>query len=710
MQKTSMVFAIIILLAIAPVQGAEKEKGEKTKENTTDEETKKLEPVTVMGRKLSPYRVDTNTALGTDTPVLDTPFSITPIPRQVLNDQAAQSLEDAVRNTPGVSINLGEGNRDQLIIRGVSTNSAFFMNNMRDDAEYFRPLYNVDHIDILKGPSASRFGRGNASGIVNFVTKQAERREIRHIMVEGGGGNNASPWGHFRSQLDFGTPMGDSSAFRIMGMGETSGSFRDFYFLNRYAVNPEFHFEPDDRTQIDLNLSYLNDNRLDDRGIPSQNGLPIDVSRSQFFGSPNQNRYYSQVTAGYFNIEHQFDEHLKIRNKFYVFDNTHNFSNFAPATSVNEDGMFQFLGYQSLTQRISYQDRVEIISDFNTGGIKHQVLSGADYTWQRDWASVVSPQGGFDLPQFFSINNSLLTTEVPLTSLSRNNHIAADEIGVFLQDQIAFNEHWSILLGARYDRFTVNTQFLAVNATQQQTNDTWSPQLALMYKPVEFDTMYFSFSRNYIPTGANLSSSISTPGTNISPERSDQYEFGNKLSLVDDKLLMTLAFFQINLTNIPGELPNGSPEAISIGKQRMKGIEWSTNGSITDQWNIFANYTYMPEANNLVAVVGTAAGARVGLVPRNQFSIWSTYDINKHWGFGAGVHGESNRYATFTDQVTLPTYAVGDLMAYYQTKGYRFQVNLNNVSDQTYYATAQADNQIMPGMPRSVFASVNIDF
>ncbi|BAW80493.1 TonB-dependent siderophore receptor [Candidatus Nitrosoglobus terrae] len=672
--------------------------------------TMELGTVTVTGNRLSAYRVDTDTALGTDTSVLDTPFTITPIPRKVLTDQASQSLEQAVRNSPGVTVNLGEGNRDQLIIRGVVTSSAFFMNSMRDDAQYFRPLYNVDHIDILKGPAASRFGRGNASGIVNFVTKKAERREIRHIMVEGGGGDNGSPWGHFRGQLDFGTSMGDSSAFRFMGMGENTGSFRNFYFLNRYAVNPVFHFEPDDRTKIDFTLSYLNDARLDDRGIPSQNGLPVDVSRSQFFGSPTQNRFYSQVTAGSLFLEHEFDDHLKLRNRFYVFDNIHNFNNFAPATSVNEDGMFQLLGYQSLTQRISYQDRVEIVADVNTGSVNHKILGGAGYTWQRDWASVTSPQGGFDLPQFFSLNNSLLTTQVPFTSLSRNNHIVADEIGVFLQDQIAFNEHWSILLGARYDRFTVSTQFLAINASQQQVNDTWSPQAALMYKPVENDTMYFSFSRNYIPTGANLSSSISTPGTNITPERSDQYEFGNKLSLLDDQLLLAIAFFQINLTDIPGELPNGSPQAISIGKQQMRGIEWSTNGSITDKWNIFANYTYMPEANNLVAVLGTAAGARVGLVPRNQFSIWSTYDINEHWGFGAGVHGESNRFATFTDQVVLPTYAVGDLMAYYQMKGYRFQVNLNNVSDQTYYATAQSDNQIMPGLPRTVFASVNIDF
>jgi catecholate siderophore receptor len=117
----------------------------------------------------------------------------------------------------------------------------------------------------------------------------------------------------------------------------------------------------------------------------------------------------------------------------------------------------------------------------------------------------------------------------------------------------------------------------------------------------------------------------------------------------------------------------------------------------------------MMEAKNMVAVQGTAAGATAGLVPRNQFSVWSTYDLTEHWGFGAGVHGQSSRYTSFTNTVTLPAYAVGDLMAYYQMKNYRFQINFNNVSDETYYATASGDNQIMPGIPRSVFARVNVD-
>lgn len=670
-----------------------------------------LQKVTVTGQAISAYQVpETSTALGTDTSVLDTPFSVTPIPKKLLNDQGAQSLEQAVRNTPGVSIGLGEGNRDQLIIRGVNTKSDFFMNGMRDDSEYFRPLYNVEHIDVLKGPAALQFGRGGAGGIVNFVTKKAERRNIRSLMVEGGGGEAGSSWGHFRGWADLGTAIGDSGAVRLNAMGEDSGGFREHYFLHRYAVNPTFHFDLGDRTKIDLSLSYLNDHRFADRGIPSQNGRPVNVNRSQFFGSVDQNRFYSDVTTGQLEITHEVNNHLKLRNNFRTFQNTRRYTNFYPASAVGEDGTFLFKAYDHPSERLSYQERIEAIADFDTGIVSHKVLGGAGYTWQRDQDIQFLPGESKTIKGVFHTLDDTEVAPMAMTTLDRHNNVHADEIGVFLQDQISLGEHWIALAGVRYDRFSTDAQYLKSGTSTQRVDNTWSPRAALMYKPVKNDTMYFSYSRNYTPSGANVALSLKSPdGANLAPERSDQYEFGNKLDLFDGNLLLGIAFFQIDLTNIPASDPSGGSEMVSIGRQRNRGIELSTNGSVTDKWNIFSNYTYIMDARNLVAVEDTAAGATVGLVPRNQFSVWSTYDLNEHWGFGAGVRGESSKYTSFTNTVKLPAYVVGDLMAYYQMKKFRFQINFNNVSDETYYATASGDNQIMPGTPRSVFARVNVD-
>jgi catecholate siderophore receptor len=670
-----------------------------------------LQTVTVTGKQESAYRVpETSTALGTDTSVLNTPFSITPIPEKLLNDQGAQSLEDAVRNSPGVTIGLGEGNTDQLIIRGVSTTSDFFMNGMRDDSEYFRPLYNVEHIDVLKGPAALQFGRGGAGGIVNFVTKKAERRNIRSLMVEGGGGGAGSSWGHFRGWVDLGTPIGDSGAFRLNAMGENSGGFRDNYFLRRYAVNPTFHFDVGDRTKIDLNLSYLNDHRLADRGIPSQNGRPVNVSRSQFFGSPDQNRFFSDVTTGQFEITHEINDHLKLHNNFRTFQNTRRYTNLYPGSAVGDDGTFTFRAYDHSFERLSYQDRLQAIFDFDTGIISHKVLGGGDYTWQRDQDIQFLHGKSKDIKGVFHTLDDTEVAPIAMNTLDRHNNVHADEIGIFLQDQISLGEHWMALAGVRYDRFATDARYLKQGARTQRVDNTWSPRAALMYKPVKNDTIYFSFSRAYIPSGANVAGSLKSPDdANLAPERSDQYEFGNKLGLFDDNLLLAIAFFQIDLTNIPANQPNGGSKLLTIGRQRNRGIELSANGSITDKWNVFSNYTYMMEAKNLVAVEDAPAGTTAGLVPHNQFSVWSTYDLNEHWGFGAGVHGQSSRYTSFTNTVKLPAYVVGDLMAYYQMKNLRFQINFNNVSDETYFATASGDNQIMPGIPRSVFARVYVD-
>lgn len=670
-----------------------------------------LPTLTVTGTPISRYRVSTtNTALGTNTSVLNTPFAVTPIPREVLRDQRAQSLEDAMRNSPGVTINLGEGNRDELIIRGVKTKAAFFINGMRDNSEYFRPLYNVAHIDVLKGPAALQFGRGNIGGLVNIVTRKAERRDIRHLMVSGGS------FGRFKGWFDFGTAVGSSGAFRLMGMGERSNGFRDYSYIHRYGINPTFHLDLSDRTHMDVSFSYLDDNRRVDRGIPSFNGRPVKVDRTQFFGSPDQNRFYSHLFSGAFNITHEVNKHLTLRNRFRAFQNKHHYANVFPGSSVDANGMFQFEGYDHLTKRLSAQDRFEAIINFDTGIVHHKVFTGASYTWQQDHdielvaGTKANGDTTKDIPGLHSLSDSVVAP-VPLNVLRRNNTVYAHEIGVFLQDQISLGKHWMLLAGLRYDRFATTARYLPSRSKTEKTNNTWSPRFALMYKPIENDTMYFSFSRNYVPAGANVALSLETPkDANIAPERADQYEFGNKLELFDGNLALNVAFFQINLDNLPTSPPNGGLTLITIGKRRNRGIELSANGNITDKWRIFTNYTYMLEAKNLVAIEDAPAGTRAGLVPHHQFSVWSTYDLDQHWGVGAGVHGLSSRFTSFTNEVTLPSFVVGDLMAYYQQKQFRLQVNVYNVSNESYFATASGDNQIMPGTPRSVIASLNVNF
>lgn len=681
----------------------------------------RLNAVNVTGH-LDPYTVErSSTTLGTDTALKNTPFSVTALPRKVMDDQGVDSIAGAMRNVPGVNISLGEGNRDELYMRGVKTKSDFFIDGMRDDSEYIRPMYNVERVDVLKGPAALQFGRAGAGGIVNLVQKRADPEQvIRHGKFETGS------WGKLKGTFDFNEPVGENGAFRLMGMREDSGGFRDHAETSRYGINPEFHYDFSDKTQMDLGFSYLHDHRLADRGIPSHNGHPdYRIKRRRFFGDKDANRYNQEVLAADFDLKHEVNKHLKLRNHFRWSRNDRDYTNFYAHTPTDDAGNFLFEGYGHPARRNTFQDRLEAIGTFDTGMISHKVLGGVDYTWQHDHDIETRPDNAGTqyagkktvAPSLYGAGNAFAQRTidgVPMGwdqpgSRNRDNSVYAKELGVFLQDEVKLSKHWQALAGVRYDRFSSTANYRYHGENQHRVDHEFAPRGALMYKPTDNQTFYASFSRTYTPAGSNVALDHHSPdGGDIAPEKADSYELGSKTSLFDDRLLLSAAFFQINQSNIKDKDPNGD-EKLPVGKHRTRGVELSANGNITDRWSVFANYAYI-DSKTTRSVKDVPRGRRVALVPHSQFSVWSTYEINRHWGLGGGIHGESGKYASVSNEVKLPGYVVGDLMAYYQNDHYRLQVNVNNVTDKRYYETAQKDNQIMPGTPRSVVASLSMDF
>lgn len=676
---------------------------------TTSQHSEALKPIEVTGEQEAPdYRVFTsNTATGTNTPLIDVPQTIQAIPEEVLRDQAAQSLQDAVRNAPGVSVNLGEGNRDEFYIRGVKTKSDFFMDGLRDDTEYFRPLYNVAHVDVLEGPAALLFGRGGAGGVINLVTKKAERRRIRNLTFETGA------YQHYRGTLDVGEAIGKSGAFRLMAMGENSGGFRDHYFLHRYAVNPKFSFKLGERTKIDFDASYLNDDRFVDRGIPSRNGRPADLPRDKFFGSVNQNKASVRVMAGTFRIQHEINDNLSVRNAFRVTENKRNYFNVYPGSAVDDDGELKLKAYEHPVTRLSYLNRSELIASFDTGPLRHKFLLGAEYGWQRDndMENLPTPDSK-TLPDKVPVANPTVT-DVSFPFLDRQNHVVGKELGIYAQDQVSLGKHWQALIGVRYDRFSVDANYLKPGVTPNHTHNVdheISPRAGIIFKPVENNSIYVSVTQTFTPQGANISLSQKRPtGANLDPEQAINYEIGNKLDLFGGDLSITAALFQLNLKDVVSEAADGSGRLVNTGKQRNRGFVFSVQGALTPHWDIYANYAYL-DGKITKTTKDADAGARIGLVPKNQFSIWTRYALNAHWGLGAGIRGESEKYTSFNNSVKLPGYARADAMGYYQAGNYRVQLNLNNVTNKNYYPTAKGDNEIMPAEPRSLVASLSVDF
>lgn len=657
---------------------------------------------------LDNYRVrSTGTATGTDTPTLDIPQTIQVIPRQTLVDQGAQSLEDAIRNAPGVYVQQGEGNRDEFYLRGVKTKSDFFVNGLRDDSEYYRPLYNVAHVDVLQGPSAILFGRGGAGGIINLVTKKPEREKIRHVTL------NTGSWRQWRGTLDFGDALGQSGAYRFMAMGENSGGFRDHYFLHRYGLNPELRFQFSPDTRLDLDFSWLNDRRLADRGIPSEDGLPADVPIEEFFGSPDQNVAHSRVGAFNARLEHRIADHLRLRGAFLVTENDRMYQNVYPGSAVDDQGSLELDAYHHPSNRLSYLGRAEIVAEPRTGRLRHVLLIGSEFGWQRGHDKETLPvDGSKTLPGTFSVADPTVPA-VSFPFLDRDNRVVGKEFGIYAEDQLAISRHWTALAGTRFDRFAVDAHYRKPGVTPDFTRrvDTdWSSRVGLIFKPVVNDSIYGSVTQTFTPQGANIALSQTSPKTaNLSPQQAVNYEIGNKFELRNGMFSITAALFQLNLNDVVSNAADGSGRLVNTGKQRNRGFELSAEGALTSNWSIFANYTYL-DAAITEATQDANEGALPGLIPRSQSSVWTRYAINPHLGAGAGFLGSTSKYTSYDNDVILPGFGEADLMIYYRIARYRIQLNVNNVTGERYYATASGDDQIMPGTPRNVMVSLSRNF
>ncbi len=658
-----------------------------------------LEGVRVDG--VVPYKVgSSNTATRTETPLIDVPQTIQAIPMDLLRDQNAQSLGDTLRNAPGVSVHQGEGNRDEIVIRGIKTKADFFVDGVRDDTEYYRDLYNVEEVDVLQGATAMMFGRAGAGGVVNLVTKQAVRAPVHELTLQTGS------WQHRRATLDVGDVLSDTAAYRLNLMGEDSGGFRDEAFLQRYAINPVFNFRLGDNTTLDVGVERAYDRRRADRGIPARGDRPVDVEPETFFGSPQQNVARTTVDSFDARLEHEISDNLLLRDTFRATRLDKFYENVYPGSDVAADDTLSLKAYNRDQQRIGYFNQAELVQHLDAGGMRHTLLYGVETDVQVD------DDVKFKGSTVHGVPLANPQVDIPIDQPDRNNHAVGHSLGVYVQDQVDLATHWKALAGIRWDRFSVGARYrlLPAGTSTQHTDKVWSPRLGLIYKPNDEASLYASVTRSFTPQGSNLTLSLKTPdGADLAPEKSVNYEVGGKFNLLDEKLALTAALFQLDLDNVNTTDPLDPTRLVQTGAQRNRGFELGLNGNLTPRWSIYAGYAYL-DAEIRSTTEDAPAGAKVGLVPENQFSLWSRHALTEHWGIGGGWVSQSRVYTSYDNDVVLPGYTRFDAMAYYKQGRYRVSLNVENLFDVHYYATANGDNQIMPGAPRSVDLSFAIDF
>ncbi len=629
--------------------------------------------------------VGSRSAMKTNTALKDTPQSISVISRVQLDDQSAQSLADAVKYTPGVNFTQGEGNRDQVVIRGNVSTGDFYVDGLRDDVQYYRDLYNIDRVEVLRGANGLAFGRGGNGGVINRVQKEASWSPVRELTVSGGS------YGHMRGALDIGGGLSEHVAGRVNVVSEQSDSFRDGVELRRNGISPTLTIQATDATKIVLGAEYFNDLRVADRGIPSQNGKPFKTDESTFFGNAAQSPTETTVKALNASVEHRFSNGALLTNKTRFADYDKYYQNVYAAGAVNPAGMVQIAGYRNDTQRTNLFNQTDAQFNFVTGGIKHELVTGVELARQDS--------DDFRINATF-IGPSLVPANAPLAFASftgaraRDRNTVTDTFSIYAQDQIALNEQWDVIVGIRRDRFKTDyTDNLSAANNAASTDTELSPRAALIYKPRKDLSFYASYSQTFQPRAGDQLTSLVPGQTNLDPEESLNKEVGVKWDVRPD-LSLTAAVYRLERKNVAEEVaPAGSGIFRLIDGQLVKGVELGFNGRITQKWQVVGGYAYADSEID-------AGGNETAMTPRHTFSLWNRVDLNDTYGAALGVVSRSEMFASSGNAVVLPGYARVDAALYMQAnKDLRLQLNVENLFNTDYTLNAHNDNNISPGSP-----------
>jgi catecholate siderophore receptor len=629
-------------------------------------------------------------ATKTLTPLLDVPQSITVVTQQLIHDQMMLSVGDVVRYVPGITAHQGENNRDQVVIRGNSTSADFFVDGVRDDVQYYRDLYNLDRVEVLKGPNAMIFGRGGGGGVINRVTKEAEFMPLREITLSGGA------YGNKRFATDLNQALNNKVAVRLNGVYENSGGFRKHFGLTRYGINPALTLTPAKRTRITLGYERFRDDRTADRGVPSFQA-PI----SSFFGNPDLSHVRARVNLGSAAVQQQVGRVI-LHNRTTFGDYDRGYQNFVPGALSADKTQDTLTAYNNATKRLNFFNQTDVTYTAYTGKIKHTLLSGAEFGHQLT--------DNFRNTGFF--NNTTTSILIPLSAptiatpvafrqsaTDADNHLVTNVAAGYVQDQVELSRYVQLIGGLRFDRFDLRYHNNRNGDNLGRTDILVSPRAGIVVKPARTLSVYGSYSVSYLPSSGDQFSSLTNITQQVKPEKFNNYEAGVKWEF-RRRLSLTTAVYRLNRENTRATDPNDPTRIIQTGSTRTNGYEIGINGNLTRAWSIAGGYAYQ-DAFITSATTSALAGSQVGQVPHHTFSLWNNYQIARRLGAGLGILHRSDMFAAVDNTVTLPSYTRADAALFYSlTEKVRLQVNVENLLNKTYYLNADTNTNISPGSPR----------
>ncbi|MEZ8314763.1 TonB-dependent receptor [Vibrio splendidus] len=623
----------------------------------------------------------------TDVEWLDVPQAVSVVTKTEMEDRGAVRLVDALDGVAGVNNTLGEGSRDQFVIRGFDALNDMYRDGMRDDGtlQSYRSLANIERVEVVKGPAGALYGRGSAGGIINLVTKRANGDNFTH--VNGSVGSNNL----FVGQVDSSMALSDKVSGRINVESRQSDSYVDHVDSNDFFIAPTIRVLPADGHTIDLDVEYAHQELVPYRGVPSKNGKPVDVSESTFYGGTNDYQESDSIRVGVnyewlLNSEWAWTNraaynHIELEQKGTRQDKMAVTGNEVKQTVNN-------LGYDPRTTTTLQSELV-----WETGS--NQMMIGADYN-QVNIDLISALVRDQDLPPKDIYNPVAGPTPNPGFKPSRDN--TTTTTGIYIQDVYTFGD-LSVIGNVRYDSMELEQQ-KAGSAKENLDDDKVSYRGGLVYRINDDMSVYASLARSW---------QLPYSGIYINPKlaeffHTDLKEIGAKAYLLDNALMLNAAVFQIDQeqpeTNIDGDVVNKI-------EARHQGIELEVRGQFTEQWDISVGYSYLDAENK-------ETGKKPNDVSDHLFSLWSTYQLDDNWRLGGGVKYVGDRYAGNDEAVALGDYTTVDLMAAYTTGRHKVQANAYNVLNEEYILGAtngtSGTNQIGYGAPAEFMLSYGYQF
>ncbi|MEQ8733798.1 MAG: TonB-dependent siderophore receptor [Rhodospirillaceae bacterium] len=671
-----------------------------------------LDEVIVTGKYLS---LDKLNAVKTPTPIIDVPQSLSIVSSEQIAKQAFTNFGDVLRYTPGLSISQGEGHRDAIIIRGNQTTADFFLDGLRDDVQYFRPLYNLQQIEILRGSNALLFGRGGAGGVINRVTKRPEFGEQFTGFT-----SSIDTFGAYNVAGDVNYAIGDTAALRFNAFYDGLNNHRDFFDGERFALNPTYAFQASPDTDVLLSYEYVDDDRIVDRGVPSQNvdgepDVPLDGFNKTFFGSPDENTATLEAHIFRTRVDHAFSDSLRgnVTAQYADFEKLYK-NLYASEKILVTNGTYagvEFDGYLDTTHRENLIIQANLVGEFETGRFGHTILFGAEFGTQ-DTANarndnVFASNGDDQL--FIPFTDPLNIPEFSFSSPARDRASEVEFASIYFQDQVDLTESLKIVLGGRFDRFDIEVNDLFNGAQFSRLDEEFTPRLGAIFKPVDHVSFYASYSETFLPRSGDQFLTLNLDAESTRPQFYKNKEVGVKWDIRPD-LSLTAAAFDLDRESFTSVDPEDAAQVIIIEGSETKGFEVQFTGNLTDQWFVTTGYSYLD--GKVQRVDGSGAdGNRTRQTPEHMFSVWNTYQVSDVLGFGLGATYQDSFFVSEDNTVEIPSYIRFDAAAYYKlSEDVRLQLNIENLLDETYFPDAHSNDNISTGEPINARFSLNVTF